>query len=104
MLVDDPMAIIYKNVKTKLTNEKAEIRIGDRVSKVDITSLDNPTNLFDDIAFGGTIKYEVKNHQLTAAISAQISPAGFIGEIVIVYEYRDKMHQAKSIEYLPYDF
>ncbi|MEI4770958.1 hypothetical protein WAX74_15150 [Psychrobacillus sp. FJAT-51614] len=38
--VDDPMAIIYKNVKTKLTTEKAEIRIGDKVYKVDITPLE----------------------------------------------------------------
>ncbi|TQR14694.1 hypothetical protein [Psychrobacillus vulpis] len=102
VIVDDPMAIIYKNVKTKLTTEKAEIRIGDKVHNIDITPLEiKPTNLFEDIAFGGVIKYEVKDHQLIATISAQISPAGFVGQLVIVYEYRDKMYQAKSIEFQP---
>lgn len=100
VLVDDPMAIIYKNVKTKLSTKKAEIRIGDKVYNVDITPLEiKPTNLFEDVAFGGVIKYEIKDHQLISTISAQISPASFIGEIVIVYEYRDKMYQAKSVEF-----
>lgn len=102
VIVDDPMAIIYKNVKTKLTTEKAEIRIGDKVHNIDITPLEiKSTNLFEDIAFGGVIKYEVKDHQLIATISAQISPAGFVGQLVIMYEYRDKMYQAKSIEFQP---
>lgn len=59
------------------------------------------TNLFEDIGFGGYIKYEVIDHQLTATIPAQISPAGFIGQLVIVCEYRDKMFQANSIEFQP---
>lgn len=102
MLVDDPIAIINKNVKTKLSTEKAEIRIGDKEYKIDLAPLQiNPTNLLEDIAFGGVIKYEVKDQQLTATLPAQISAAGYLGEIVIVYEYRDKMYQAKSIEFQP---
>ncbi|MGE6488608.1 hypothetical protein [Paenisporosarcina sp. NPDC076898] len=102
VLVDDPMAIIYKNVKTKLSTEEAELRVGDKEYKVDITPLDvQPENLFEDIGFGSIIKYEVKDQQLTATIPAQISPAGFIGQLVIVYEDRDKMYQAKSIEFQP---
>ena len=102
VLVDDPMSIIYKNVKTKLTTEKADIRIDNKVHTIDITPLKiKPTNLFEDIAFGGVIKYAVKDHQLLVTISAQISPASFVGQLVIVYEYRDKMYQAKSIEFQP---
>ncbi|MGE8082022.1 hypothetical protein [Peribacillus loiseleuriae] len=104
VLVDNPMAIIYKNVKTKLSIEKAEVRVSDKVYIVDITPLEiQPTNLFENIGFGSIIKYEVKDHQLIAKISGQISPAGYIGEIIIVYEYRDKMYQAKSIEFQPAD-
>ena len=99
VLVDNPRAIIHKNVKTKLTSEKAEIRIGDKLHTIDITPLHlKSTNLFKDIAFGGITKYEVKENQLLATISAQISPAGFVGQLVIVYEYLDNMYQAKSIE------
>ncbi|HHY73069.1 MAG TPA: hypothetical protein GX497_07570 [Bacillus bacterium] len=62
-----------------------------------------PTNLFEDIGFGGIIAYEVKDKELIAKIPAQVSPAGFSGEIVIVYEFRDKMFQAESIEWQRYE-
>jgi hypothetical protein len=103
VLVDNPMAIIYKNVKTKLSIEKAKVSVGDKVYTVDITPLEiKPTNLFEDIAFGGITEYEVKDNQLIVRVSGQISPASFVGDIVIVYEYRDKMYQAKSIVFQPY--
>lgn len=104
-LVDNPLAIINKNIETNLTSEKAEIRVIDKIYIVDITPLEiNPRNLFDDIGFGSIIDYEVKDNQLIAKISSQISPAGYFGEFFIVYEYRDKMYQAKSIEFQPADF
>jgi len=103
VLVDNPMAIIYKNVKTSLTTTTAEIKVGDITYTVDIPPLDIlPSNLFDDIAFGNIIHYEVQDNQLIAKVSGQVSPVSFIGEIVIVYEYRDKMYQAKSIKFQPY--
>lgn len=105
VLVDNPLAIMNKNVKTKLTTEKAEVRVEHKVYTVDIKPLEiKSENLFDDIGFGSIIDYEVKDNQLIAKIPGQISPAGYIGEIDIVYEYRDKMYQAKSIEFQPVDF
>ncbi|WP_129692414.1 hypothetical protein [Gottfriedia acidiceleris] len=100
-LVDNPLAIIYKNVKTKLSTEKAEVIIGDKVSIVDTKSIE-PTHLFEDVAFGSIIDYEVIKKQLMVRVSGQITPAMFAGDIIIVYEYRDKMYQAKTIEFIPY--
>lgn len=102
ILVDHPLAIIYKNVKTKLSTKKAEVSIGNKKSTVDLSPLKiDPTNIFEDIAFGGSVFYEVKDNQLIVTVSGQITPGRFVGEIVIVYEYRDKMYQAKSIEFHP---
>ncbi|MGM0877982.1 MAG: hypothetical protein ACQEWV_25465 [Bacillota bacterium] len=103
VLVDNPLAIINKNVKTKLTTEKAEVRIDDKVYTVDITPITIKPKFGDDIGFGSIIDYEVKDNQLIAKIPGQITPAAYIGEIVIIYEYRDKMYQAKSIEFQPAD-
>ncbi|MEH7451208.1 hypothetical protein [Gottfriedia acidiceleris] len=100
-LVDNPIAIIYKNVKTKLTLEKAEVIIGDKISIVDTKSIE-PSHLFEDIAFGSITDYEVMKNQLMVRISGQITPAMFAGDIIIVFEYRDKMYQAKTIELIPY--
>jgi hypothetical protein len=101
VIVDNPLAIIYKNVKTKLSNEEAEIHIADREYKVDITPFEiKPENLFDDIGFGSIIDYEVMNNNLMVRVSGQISPAMSIGDIILVYEYRKKMYQAKTIDFI----
>ncbi|MGG1677925.1 hypothetical protein ACIFOT_19495 [Neobacillus sp. NRS-1170] len=99
VLVDNPLAIIYKNVKTKLTTEKAEIIVSDKVSIVDTKSIE-PSHLFEDIGFGSIIDYEVINKNLMVRVSGQITPAMFVGDIIIAYEYRDKMYQAKAIEFI----
>jgi hypothetical protein len=100
-LVDNPLAIIYKNVKTKLTTEKAEVIVGDKVSIVDTKSI-APSYLFEDVGFGSVIDYEVMNNHLMARVSGQITPAMFIGDMIIVYEHRDKMYQAKKVEFIPH--
>ncbi|USK41822.1 hypothetical protein LIS77_25435 (plasmid) [Cytobacillus firmus] len=100
VIVDNPIAIIHKNVKTKLTAKKAKVIVGDKECTVDITPLEiKSENLFDDIGFGSIIDYEVRDNQLIVNVAGQISPASFVGTIVIVYEYRDKMYQARSIEF-----
>ncbi len=101
LLIDNPLAIIHKNVKTKLTTEKGEVRINDKVYKVDITPITIKPKLGDEISFGSIIDYELRDNELIAIIPGQITPAAYIGEIVIVYEYQDKMFQAKSIEFQP---
>ncbi|WP_235822846.1 hypothetical protein [Cytobacillus massiliigabonensis] len=102
-IVDNPLAIIHKNVKTKINAEKAEVIVGDKKCTVDITPLEiKLENIFDDISFGSIIDYEVRNNQLTVSVAGQISPASFAGSIIIVYEHRDKMYQAKSVEFIPY--
>lgn len=99
VLVDNPLEIIQKNVKTKLTAKKAEIILEDKVFTIDTKSL-KPAHLFDDVYFGNIIDYEVINKKLMVRISGQITPAMFGGDIIITYEYRDGMYQAKSIEFI----
>lgn len=99
VIVDNPLAIINKNVKTKLTPEKAKITLGDKVFIVDTKSIES-THLFEDISFGSVIDYEVINKNLMVRVSSQITPAMFVGDIIITYEYSDKMYQAKEIKFI----
>ena len=103
VLVDDPIAIVLKNVKTKLLPHKAIITIGKKKYAIDTQSLKiDPEHLFPDIYFGNIINFEINNHQLIAKIGAQISHVGgSIGDIQITYMFKDKMYQAKSIEFKP---
>ncbi|MGE8205300.1 hypothetical protein ACQKP0_12105 [Heyndrickxia sp. NPDC080065] len=104
VLVDNPIAIVLKNVKTKLSADKAEIQINDKKYLIDVKSLGiQPEHLFKDIFFGNIIDFETKDNHLIAKMGGQISPASFIGEVIIVYEYRNKMYREKSIEFHPFE-
>ena len=105
VLVDDPIAIVLKNVKTELTPNKASVSIGDKKYTIDIKALGiQPGHLFDEISFGNLMNFEIKDNQLIAKIGGQISPAGgYIGDIQITYIFKNKMYQAKSIEFIPYE-
>ncbi|WEG14521.1 hypothetical protein PU629_09245 [Pullulanibacillus sp. KACC 23026] len=99
VLVENPLIIINKNVITHLTTEKAEIIVGDQVSIVD-TKLINPSHLYETISFGSIIDYEVIHHHLMARVSGTIAPSAVIGDMIIVYEQRNNLYQAKSINFV----
>jgi len=103
VLVDDPIAIVLKNVKTELLPSKAIISIGKKKYAIDTKPLKiDPEHLFPDIYFGNLINFEITDNQLIAKIGGQISPAGGrIGDIQITYMFKDKMYQAESIEFKP---
>lgn len=105
VLVDEPVAILLKNVKTELTPNKATVSIGDKKYTINIKPLGiQPEHLFDDIYFGNLINFEIKDNQLIAKLGGQISPVGgYIGDIQITYIFKDKMYQAKSIEFISYE-
>ncbi|PEL14463.1 hypothetical protein [Bacillus sp. AFS017336] len=102
-VVDNPLAIIHKNVKTKLTSENAELIIGgNKIYTIDTKSIEQ-SHLGEDIGFGSIVDYEVIDKKLMVRVSAQVTPAMFIGDILITYGYRDKMYQANKIEFIPYN-
>nr|WP_145160590.1 stalk domain-containing protein [Paenibacillus terrae] len=101
--VDNPIIVAMKNVKTKLTAKKAEIIIGKKRTVVNIEKLGiDPSHLFKDIAYGSIIEYEIQNGELTAILPTLITPGGeSVGRIIINYEYKDKMYQAKNLMFVP---
>ncbi|MBS4199162.1 hypothetical protein KHA93_05775 [Bacillus sp. FJAT-49732] len=103
VLVDNPLAVVLKNTKTRLTLTAAKLSIGDKQYVVNISPVGiKPENIFKDIYFGSIIKYELENNHLIARLAAQVSLAHSIGEVIITYEYRDKMYQARSVDFRPY--
>jgi hypothetical protein len=89
-LIDNPLAIINKNVKTKkLLNDQVEIGIGKK------KTIDNIYKYLG----GEHIEFSVYNNELVAFISGQVSPPPE-GAILITYQFKDNMYQAKKIEYV----
>ena len=103
ILVDNPIAIILKNVKTKLTKTEAIINIGTKktVLKIDKIGI-NSKDLFPDISISNISKIEILDNKLTAIIGATISPAGgYVGDFHITYTFKDKMYQLEKIKFIP---
>jgi hypothetical protein len=99
ILIGNPIAIVYKNVKTNLSTHKAVIKIGNKITTVDVNIPSK--DLTYDIGYGNILKYFVKDNQLISLVGIHLPTfGGLIGYIEIVYEYKDKMYQAKSIKYI----
>ncbi|MFP5109522.1 hypothetical protein ACSU6B_22625 [Neobacillus sp. C211] len=89
-LIDNPVAVINKYVKTKkLSNDKVEITIGK--TKTSVT--------FYEYLKHEEIVFSVYKNNLVVYMSGQISPP-IEGGILITYEFQDNMYQSKKIEYL----
>lgn len=102
-IVDDPRAILLKNVKTKLTKSEAIINIKNKKIVINIDKLDiAPEHLFSNIVMDNLIKFDVLDNELTAIVGAQISPVGgYIGSFYITYAFKDNMYQLKKINFIP---
>lgn len=102
ILVDNPMAVILKNVKTNLTKSEANIKIENEETVINIEKLGiKPENLFSDISTGNIIKFDVLNNELIGIIGAQVSTVGgFIGSFYISYIFKDNMYQMKKIKFI----
>ena len=79
IIVDNPMAILLKNVKTKLTKSEAIINIGNERTVIELDKLGiDPENLFLDVVTGNLVRFDVLDNELTAIMGAQTSPAWWL--------------------------
>lgn len=99
--VEDPIIIAMKNVKTKLTSSEAIITIGKKRTLVNIEKYGiEPSHLFNNLAYGNKIDFDVLNDDLIAILPTQLAPGGgSAGSIVITYEFKDNLYQAKKIDF-----
>jgi len=102
VLVDNPLALVLKHVRTTLSPQEAVVTTGDKETViVDIQKLEiAPENLFNNVYFGSIVNYEVADNRLVARVAGQVSPAAFIGETVITYEWKNNMYQAQQIQFV----
>ncbi|WP_339250105.1 hypothetical protein NSQ43_10880 [Sporosarcina sp. FSL W8-0480] len=105
MIVDNPMAILLKNVKTKLTKSVATITIGNEKTVIKIDKLRiEPKNLFSDVVTDNLIRFEVIDNKLMAIVGAQIAPAGgYIGSFHLTYEFQNGLYECRKIEFVHSD-
>lgn len=103
VLVDNPLAIINKNIKTKLSKSEALITIANKNYKIDVRELKiDPSHKYENVAYGSYIQFEIINNKLVAKVLAAISfVGGGLGQIEITYTFKDNMYQAEQINFIP---
>ena len=100
--VENPIHVIYKNVKTKLSPKEIEISFNDYTTILDERYIDlEPQYLFEDIVFENIIYYEIKDDKLYATVGAQIGPNSYVGEIELSYYFQGKMYIVDTIKFKP---
>jgi hypothetical protein len=84
MLIDNPITIVYKNVKTNLSTHKAVIKIGNEITTVDVNIPSK--DLIYDIGYGNILKYFVKENHLISLVGIHLPTFGeLIGYIEVPY-------------------
>jgi hypothetical protein len=98
--VEKPLEIINKYVKTNITPNGVNITINGELLTVNKQKIETEqTNWFSNISFGNNVDFIVIQNELTSIIGAQISPNTYIGNIYIIYQFKDGKYQAKSVSF-----
>lgn len=102
--VENPLHVIFKNVKTQLSSEKVEIIIKGKSTTLGSEYIEPESDqLFADVAFGSIIDFEAEDNKLRAVIPGQIGMSSFVGDINIEYIFNGKMYIGNNIDFVPYD-
>ena len=105
--VADQLDIISKSVTSSIVHENGRVTITITVDgKKYVTALDEDDSLSwaeDKAVFGNIVRYAAEDGRLKATVPAQISIAGFAGDVNITYAFDGNHYGMDTIEYVPYD-
>lgn len=100
--VEAPAEIVEQNIDTEIAGDgdkvAIHIKIGDEETTV-YKDKEYAATWFDNVSIGNSYHYEVLNNDLVVKMAAQVSPAGFIGQIEATYVFDNGKYRAKSITY-----
>ncbi|WDV45646.1 hypothetical protein PV797_19455 [Clostridiaceae bacterium M8S5] len=86
MDIEAPIDIIKKNVKSRISLTEIKIDIKGEEISLDPKKYTNNKNTYKEVEFGWQTYYNIKDNKIRAKVSAQITPAAYIGYIVIDYK------------------
>lgn len=102
--VKEPADLVQEKIQSKIQDQ------GDKMA-ISITIGDEKTNVhkekeysgswFDEVVFNNSYHYTVIDNELWLKMGAQVSPAGFIGEVNAQYTFNQGGFEAKTISFKP---
>lgn len=106
IFVEDPVAWIEQQTTSLIISSANQISVqldvqGTRVEKVYNRSDAGSWN--EALGFGSIVKYEIEGQRITALVSAQASPAVFIGDLEVTYTSSGSALQCGPIRFVDFN-
>lgn len=103
ILIELPESILEERLKGRINAEEGKVYFDyDNIKiQIDLGDMEAASNYFSEIAFGGLYNYYTENDVLYCEMGLQISPAIFIGNMKIGYQYKDNKYKVVFLDFLP---
>jgi hypothetical protein len=105
--VENPLDTLKSRVHTQITEKDVQITIDQKSpivfpeSEV-IDQIAMKNSWFENLVMGSIVDYEMDNNRITVRVGAQLSPAGFLGDFVLAFEYTDHELKVSDIVFSSY--
>nr|MDE7478908.1 hypothetical protein [Lachnospiraceae bacterium] len=96
-------AVEYLDHKINSTVERengiVNLELPDRILQFDVSGINSPANLYDQVYYGGIVEYHVENDMLCCNVILHIAPGSDLGNIRLEYELIEKEYKVIHMEF-----
>lgn len=99
--IADPLESIKKRVQSRVTAEQVVISIDNETITIPRNEIPvDPSMIFRSLGTGSIITFDLQGNGLRSHIPAQLSPAHFLGEFVLTYQFMKDRFEVSTIEFV----
>jgi hypothetical protein len=103
--VQSPLAALENRVVSKIDENDVQITIDNQNALVfpekEITAkVAEKKSWFANLATGSVIDYSMQGNNVIVRVAAQLSPAGFLGDFNLTYEYKDNQLKVSGVSFM----
>lgn len=100
--MDNPIEISKKIVNTKIAGEFLNINIQNQTYKVRLVDfIDDLRGIWLDVPIGNQVSYTIEGNNIVARLSVHIKPSVSVGNIKIIYQYKNQSLQVINVTFEP---
>jgi beta-lactamase regulating signal transducer with metallopeptidase domain len=103
--VQSPLAALENRVVSKIDENGVQITIDNQNALIfpekEITAkVAEKKSWFANLATGSIIDYSMQGNNVIVKVAAQLSPAGFLGDFNLTYEYKDNQLKVSGVSFM----
>ncbi|HZG61416.1 MAG TPA: hypothetical protein VEY68_13255 [Anoxybacillus sp.] len=99
IVIEDPRAVVLKNMKLKETKQGVELMIDDIHALIPNNELEKSSQKLH-LSVDHFLKYTINHQRLKAILLLERKTGEYLGSLIVVYEYKNGILQGKQIEFV----